>query len=314
MDIDELREFLQRLNSDADAKRPDIIEKDYHLHRLLYEISKDDYFQQNLIFKGGTCLVKAYVGYFRFSEDLDFKWKDPAIWEGRTSSQTRRECSKQIDNVIEQLVPIAKRLGLEFGGDKSNMGEVIIGAGGRMSRFYMGYHSETMNAPAKIKMEINFVDKIFYPHEPKMLGSYVHGLKFEELKLLFREPWDEYTKPIEIECYDPREIFTEKCRAALTRINYKVRDIIDIHILEKQYGYSIPDFRKEILEKTRFVLDLYSKYQRNVEAKTLPETGDIPNEELTLLTGSPPPDLEDNIPRIHSQIEELQKELIGHDK
>jgi predicted nucleotidyltransferase component of viral defense system len=32
--------------------------------------------EKNFLFKGGTCLMKNYLGYFRFSEDVDFAWKD----------------------------------------------------------------------------------------------------------------------------------------------------------------------------------------------------------------------------------------------
>ncbi len=33
-------------------------------------LSNDDFFSRNFLFKGGTCLIKNYLGYFRFSEDL----------------------------------------------------------------------------------------------------------------------------------------------------------------------------------------------------------------------------------------------------
>ena len=52
-----------------------LIEKDLFLHLLLYELSKDRFFKENLVFKGGTCLIKCYLGYYRFSEDLDFTSK-----------------------------------------------------------------------------------------------------------------------------------------------------------------------------------------------------------------------------------------------
>ncbi len=81
-----MKEFFEHLNWLAKPNRPDIIEKDYHLHRLLKRMSLHDYFKENLVFKGGTCLVKAYTGYFRFSEDLDFTWKDQTRWEGKNPS------------------------------------------------------------------------------------------------------------------------------------------------------------------------------------------------------------------------------------
>jgi len=60
-----VKEFFDQLNQIVNPGRIDIIEKDYHLHRLLYQISHDDYLKDALVFKGGTCLVKAYMGYYR---------------------------------------------------------------------------------------------------------------------------------------------------------------------------------------------------------------------------------------------------------
>ncbi len=305
-----MKEFFEHLNRLAKPKRPDIIEKDYHLHRLLKQISEDDYFNENLVFKGGTCLIKAYTGYYRFSEDLDFTWKDQSRWEGKTPSHVRRECSQEIDKALERLVSIAGEIGLDFEGDKSEIEQVIITGGGRMPRFYLKYHSEILDHPVKMKVEINYVDKNLYPYLTRELGTYLTELPSEETRFLYKDQWKEYTQPITIECYDPREIYTEKARAALTRIKYKLRDIIDIHIIQQKYGYTIPEYKDQIKEKTQYTLDIYRKYQEVIETKILPETEDILPEEFQLLTIEPPPDLEQNIQQIHEQIREIQTELI----
>ncbi len=304
-----MKEFFEHLNRLANPKRPDIIEKDYHLHRFLKQISEDDYFNENLVFKGGTCLVKAYTGYYRFSEDLDFTWKDQSRWIDKTSSQVKRECSQEIDKALERLVSIAGELGLDFEGDKSEIEQVIITGGGRMPRFYLKYHSEILDHPVKMKVEINYVDKNLYPYQTRELGTYLSELPSEETHFLYKDQWKEYTQPIAIECYDPREIYTEKARAALTRIKYKLRDIIDIHTIQQRYGYTLPGYRDQILEKTRYILDIYRKYQDGAETKTLPETEDISQEELQLLTIDPTEVLHDNIRKIHKDIRELQEEL-----
>ena len=44
-------DFFQRLNRDISPKRPDLIEKDYHLHRFLRAVSQDEYLSKNLVFK-----------------------------------------------------------------------------------------------------------------------------------------------------------------------------------------------------------------------------------------------------------------------
>ena len=48
------------------------IEKDYIISWILYFISQNKILYNNLIFKGGTVLKKAYFPDYRFSEDLDF--------------------------------------------------------------------------------------------------------------------------------------------------------------------------------------------------------------------------------------------------
>lgn len=48
---------------------PRLIEKDYFCTLLLGYLSTAD---SSLVFKGGTCLAKVHVGFYRLSEDLDF--------------------------------------------------------------------------------------------------------------------------------------------------------------------------------------------------------------------------------------------------
>lgn len=304
-----MKEFFDRLNRITKPGRQDIIEKDYHIHRLLHNIALDNHLQEKLVFKGGTCLIKAYTGYYRFSEDIDFTWKDTTLWEERTPSQTRKQCSTEIDLIIDRLKEIAENLGLVFDGDKKDTSQVEIGSGGRMVRFFIGYKSESLGIPARIKMEINFVDKTLYPYQTPILQSYINDLENKELQFLYKEAWNEYKTQINIECYDPREIFTDKARAIMTRIAYKFRDTIDIYTLENQYGYTIPDYKNPIKRKTRFMLDLYNRYKENIETATIPNTDHLPDGETKLLIHHPPKDLHKNIQRINTQIQQLQTEL-----
>lgn len=49
-----------------------VIEKDYAISYLLAGIAQVPALSDALVFKGGTCLRKAYLPGYRFSEDLDF--------------------------------------------------------------------------------------------------------------------------------------------------------------------------------------------------------------------------------------------------
>ena len=122
-------------------------------------------------------------------------------------------------------------MGLEFSGDKADTSQMEIGSGGRMVRFFIPYNSELPGIPTKIKMEINFVDRTYYPYETRSLQNFIAGIENKELPFLYKEAWNEYNKTINIECYDPREIFTDKVRAIMTRRVYKLRDTIDIYTL-----------------------------------------------------------------------------------
>lgn len=46
------------------------IEKDYVISWVLWGIAKNKFFNNNLVFKGGTCLKKMYFEDYRYSEDM----------------------------------------------------------------------------------------------------------------------------------------------------------------------------------------------------------------------------------------------------
>lgn len=62
---------IQRLASKIGIPE-EIIEKDYLIELILFYLTKDNYFKEKLIFRGGTALKKVYFSDYRFSEDLDF--------------------------------------------------------------------------------------------------------------------------------------------------------------------------------------------------------------------------------------------------
>lgn len=54
------------------VKDQGLLEKDIRLHRLLRDLTRDPTLGTHLAFKGGTCLIKCYLNYPRFSTNLDF--------------------------------------------------------------------------------------------------------------------------------------------------------------------------------------------------------------------------------------------------
>lgn len=305
-----MKEFFERLNAIGMQKRTDIIEKDYHLHRLLHAMSKDPELRENLAFKGGTCLIKAHMGYFRFSEDVDFTWRDPAVWQGQSLSETKRRCSKETVEVVKRFKSISDELGFRFSGDKADAADVHISSGGRMLLMWLGYDSEILGVPSKIKVEVNFVDKLLYPVQERELRSYVESLDSKEMAFLYEKPWREYSAKVAFPCYDKREIFVEKCRAALTRKANKLRDGIDIVYMGEKYGFSVAEFRPQILEKVRFMLDTYERYRDNIELQNglPPEIGNA--DEMKLLLGEPSKTLPGKWRTVNAQLKKIGKEVL----
>jgi len=100
-----MKEFIEQISDELGIMRRDLVEKDITLHRLLLDLSGDEFFSKNFLFKGGTCLIKCYLGYYRFSEDIDFTWESQKIFEGMSQKRIRVYLSNVID-----------RLGLIFEG------------------------------------------------------------------------------------------------------------------------------------------------------------------------------------------------------
>jgi predicted nucleotidyltransferase component of viral defense system len=62
-------EGLIGFTSGAEGFRPDLVEKDYFCSLVLERLCT---LSDRIVFKGGTCLGKIYLDFFRLSEDLDF--------------------------------------------------------------------------------------------------------------------------------------------------------------------------------------------------------------------------------------------------
>lgn len=71
----------------TEIKQAELLEKDMLLHLLLKELTADQHFRENYVFKGGTCLIKCYLGYYRFSEDLDFSYTRQEEFKGKSEKQ-----------------------------------------------------------------------------------------------------------------------------------------------------------------------------------------------------------------------------------
>lgn len=269
------RDFVNGISDALRIERKELIEKDLLLHQVLLDLSKNRFFHENFLFKGGTCLIKCYLGYFRFSEDIDFTWRDQEQFKGMSQKDIRRYLSSVIDETGAVFEAIAQKRGLDFRCIKSSREYVELGGGNKTATFKIWYDSEFLNRRSFFKVQINFVEEMHFPQVKNKLRSLLVK-PVEELKILFPEEYREYSKQIQFDTYDIREIMCEKIRSILTRRGVKARDFVDVYLVSRKFGIELEELKGDIVDKIRFMFNLYEKYRDNFnEKKRLLKTKEI---------------------------------------
>ncbi|NJE12928.1 nucleotidyl transferase AbiEii/AbiGii toxin family protein [Thermococcus sp. LS2] len=243
----------------------------------------NEYLSTNYLFKGGTCLIKCYPGYYRFSVDLDFTSRDPQAWIELSRRSRERELKAEAVKLARLIEDIASKKGLEFKADLRDRNYVEFGGGSRMITFKLYYPEGLMRE--MIKIQVNLVERLLF--EPKNVSakSLLSGVQLsDEERVYFSEFLESYSD-VPVSAYDLREILTEKVRALLTRKKVKFRDIYDLYYLEKEAGLSIGNYSEEIIQKLLFALkfERYSiNFQKIIQSISFLE-GTATEEELFLL-------------------------------
>jgi len=258
-----LNRLIDQIASDAKISDKVLLEKDLYLHKLLLAISKDEYLQENLAFKGGTCLIKCYLGYYRFSEDLDFTWAKQEEFEKKSQKEIRKIVSQNTNKILKIIEEITHQLNLGFKPEKNNPKYIELGGSNKFLTIKIWYESEVLKAQQFIKVQINFLEKIYYSFKTLRAESIVKNISPEEFEFLFPEHKSLLEAP-RVKCYDIKEILAEKVRAILTRRGTKARDFIDIFIITRKEKIKLATLRKQIIEKTKFMMR-YSKYVKNLK-------------------------------------------------
>jgi len=183
---------------------PRLIEKDYFCTILLAYLAGHD--DDQLVFKGGTCLTKVHAGFYRLSEDLDF-----AIPLAVDASRTqRRQAVVATKDAVAQL---ANRL---------NVFTVIQPlTGANNSTQYNGavvYESRTTGQPESIRIEVSVREPLLMP-TVRM-----------ETKTVLLDPIDgnPMVPNITTNSIAIAEAMAEKFRAALSRRDVAIRDYYDL--------------------------------------------------------------------------------------
>lgn len=258
-------DFVNELARRSAIERRDLLEKDVILHQMLTDLSKDDFFSANFLFKGGTCLIKGYFGYLRFSEDIDFTWKNQKTFSGKSQNEIRRKLSGTIDRVGKTLERISKARGFEFKCKKDDRNYVELGGSDKFCTFKVWYDSDVLGRRSFFKVQFNFVENLcFRPKAGKLKSLPVKD--DAELSDLFPE-YREYSKPVKFEVYDIREILSEKVRAILTRRGIKARDFLDVYLINREYKIKPVSVEECTIKKVEMALQMYDKYRTHFKEK-----------------------------------------------
>lgn len=203
-----------------------LIEKDYFCSVLLAYLARHD---KQFIFKGGTCLTKVHLGFYRLSEDLDYVMPMPA-------DAPRTQRSKQADALREAMENIEQDL------DCFSTHQSLRGANN--STQYTGvlqYRSLLDGRDETVKIELSL-------REP-LVQSVIMG----QAHTILRDPiTNESVVPtISVKCISKSEAMAEKCRAAMTRRDVAIRDFFDIAYAVERHGLDIKnkEFQALIKEK-----------------------------------------------------------------
>lgn len=183
--------------------RRELIEKDYFCSIALAFLFSEE---TPLVFKGGTCLNKIHVGFYRLSEDLDFSI---AMNLGATRGDRRKamEPAKRQFSSIQMAVPALKIV-----SDLAGHNE------GRQYTATLAYQSAVAPMPGTIKFEVGLREPVFDEVQPSSARTLVQD-PFKKVDLL---------SIATVNCLSAREAFSEKIRAALTRKEPAIRDLFDL--------------------------------------------------------------------------------------
>jgi len=258
------KDLIEYVSEKLDIYQKELIEKDLLLHEFLIELDKTD-FTKKFAFKGGTCLIKCYLGYYRFSEDLDFSWINQEYFQQKSQGQIRKNLSEEINRLMEIFYTISNNLELDFKKQKDNRRYLEFGGSNRFITFKFWYKSHITGLEQFFKLQINFVELFKYSIKTSKVGSVIENIPKKEAIFLFPDI-QPLISELKIKTYDLKEIMLEKSRAILTRKDIKVRDFLDLYFILKKLKVQLEDYERDIIEKIVFMLK-YEKYAENIKTK-----------------------------------------------
>ena len=302
--------FIDQVSQDIKYTHKEIVEKDLYLHDLLSNLFCDQYFKENFLFKGGTCLVKCYLGYYRFSEDIDFTWKNQDIFKGLSVKQQKKIVDSIKDETLKLVDRICKNIGLNFDNNKSNKKYIEFSGNDMRMTLKTYYDSIILNTQSFIKIQINFLEHLSFENQKLTAQNLLLNVT-EDTKLLFPEDFDKYSGKLLVNAYNINEIVVEKVRALLTRTGAKARDYVDLYFISQKYKVSIDQFIADVIKKIKFATKRNQRYRNNFLSteKALQEGSMFKwgDEEKYLLTPINTQDFEAYVDRLENKLRSIIK-------
>jgi predicted nucleotidyltransferase component of viral defense system len=183
--------------------QPALIEKDYFCSLVLRQVAMHE--EVPLVFKGGTLLNKAYAGFYRLSEDLDFTIST----EEGTPRSMRSRIAKEIENLLAEIIRSIPGLTMVEplrGHNSSTQYQAVL-----------GYQTVT-GTTGTIQFEVSQRELVLLPVEhPELRTILIDAISMEPAVSAFPK-----------RSLAMVEAYAEKVRAALTRRDPAIRDIFDI--------------------------------------------------------------------------------------
>lgn len=193
---------------------PRLIEKDYFCTLLLQYLGARGV---ELVFKGGTCLAKVHLGFYRLSDDLDFSIPMPFA-ASRADRRRRIKGSKTAVSEIEDQLP-GVRLATPLTGTNASSQYTAI----------VGYTSLLGNQEELIKIEVGLREPLL---TPAILGD-ARTLLLDPVSGSAAAPL------VPVSCLSREEAMAEKLRAALSRRDVAIRDFYDVDRAVQHLGIQV---------------------------------------------------------------------------
>ncbi len=201
----------------AKGVRAKQIEKDYVISWVLWGIERNELLNNNLVFKGGTCLKKMHFEDYRYSEDMDFTLRDDSV-----SDEDILESFKTIfEKIYEE-----SRIKVELIDNSIDNHE----ASGSL-KFKISY-SATHGAD-EIKVDVTRGEIIEFDVEHRIVLNNYSDLEDED--------------ETRIHCYSLEEVLIEKMTALMGRTI--PRDLYDFDYLIEEEGLELQGVYIEFMRK-----------------------------------------------------------------